>query len=449
MKITKLIIKNLHNVYNYEVNFNEDLTFLYGINGSGKTTILNIMASIVTGNIQELFKYNFESIIIFYKKNNEEKTISITSNFKNSNPSTCELTFTYEGNKYTFDRNLDIEDLLYRKRTLQRINLNRSYYNKYPFLKKIKEDFSYIYLPLNRNENYIDIDSMSMSYKNYNNDEKDYNIDPLRQVQALVKESVLKINNKVNKLNDNFRNQILTSTLNTYKNSFDIHDISKQIFKLTPEKIDIIKDSYINILDNLNLLKPIDKARYETFFNNYKQSLIHLSRGDFEDSEIIDLVIKYNEISKIGNIVYLANKMETYKQHELSPLEVFCNTVNEFLKTDTVENKEIFIDDKGAIRFHTKASKNTNGLPIEKLSSGEKQLLIFFANLIFRVNKNKQSIFIVDEPELSLHLAWQNIFVEKVMAINNNIQLIFATHSPEIIGHYRNKTNELKKVLGR
>ena len=40
----------------------------------------------------------------------------------------------------------------------------------------------------------------------------------------------------------------------------------------------------------------------------------------------------------------------------------------------------------------------------------------------------------VDEPELSLHVAWQNRSIDSVKAANPNAQFIIATHSPEIVG---------------
>ena len=83
------------------------------------------------------------------------------------------------------------------------------------------------------------------------------------------------------------------------------------------------------------------------------------------------------------------------------------------------------------------------------MSSGEKQLLTFFANLIFNVDRKSSGIFVVDEPELSLHLSWQKIFVDKAININNNIQLIFATHAPEIIGRYRDKMFRLEKSISQ
>ena len=52
-------------------------------------------------------------------------------------------------------------------------------------------------------------------------------------------------------------------------------------------------------------------------------------------------------------------------------------------------------------------------------------------------------MFIVDEPELSLHLEWQLEFVDTLLELNPDIQLIFATHSPEIIGKRRDKAFKL------
>ena len=84
-----------------------------------------------------------------------------------------------------------------------------------------------------------------------------------------------------------------------------------------------------------------------------------------------------------------------------------------------------------------------NKVDIHHLSSGEKQIVTFFAYLIFGLQNTNQSLFIVDEPELSLHLYWQRLFVDTILEINPDIQLIFATHAPEIIGKHRDKAVEL------
>lgn len=58
------------------------------------------------------------------------------------------------------------------------------------------------------------------------------------------------------------------------------------------------------------------------------------------------------------------------------------------------------------------------------------------AQLIFG---KKRQIFIIDEPELSLHLGWQEIFVKTIIDASPDTQFILATHSPTIVGRIENE----------
>ena len=71
---------------------------------------------------------------------------------------------------------------------------------------------------------------------------------------------------------------------------------------------------------------------------------------------------------------------------------------------------------------------------LQALSSGERQMFIMLAHLSLNRSLLKDGVFIVDEPELSLHMAWQDMFVEAVEAANPKLQIILATHAPAIIG---------------
>ena len=73
-------------------------------------------------------------------------------------------------------------------------------------------------------------------------------------------------------------------------------------------------------------------------------------------------------------------------------------------------------------------------LPLESLSSGEQHELILHYNLLFRVSRN--TIVLLDEPELSLHIDWQDKFLSDLMETIklSEFDAIVATHSPYIVG---------------
>ena len=68
VKLNKLIIDKMYGSYRYEVLFNDDITFIYGMNGCGKTTVLNITEAIITGALYHLFEYDFSQIQLILRR---------------------------------------------------------------------------------------------------------------------------------------------------------------------------------------------------------------------------------------------------------------------------------------------------------------------------------------------------------------------------------------------
>ena len=87
-------------------------------------------------------------------------------------------------------------------------------------------------------------------------------------------------------------------------------------------------------------------------------------------------------------------------------------------------------------------------LDLDLLSSGEQHELVILYELLFRTSKN--SFILIDEPELSLHVAWQEKFVTDLekMAEISDFRAILATHSPEIIADRWDLTVELSGPNG-
>ncbi len=107
-------------------------------------------------------------------------------------------------------------------------------------------------------------------------------------------------------------------------------------------------------------------------------------------------------------------------------IQMFYDTVNRlFAKTQkTIEidphtNRLIFKDGEEAI-------------PLYKLSSGEKQLLIILLRVFLM--EEQAYILLMDEPEISLHIEWQYRLFEEIRKLNPNCQIITSTHSPSLFG---------------
>lgn len=65
------------------------------------------------------------------------------------------------------------------------------------------------------------------------------------------------------------------------------------------------------------------------------------------------------------------------------------------------------------------------------LSSGEKQMLIILMTVL--LEDGDHTILCMDEPEVSLHVEWQQVLIETIRRLNPNAQIIMSTHSPAII----------------
>ena len=66
-----------------------------------------------------------------------------------------------------------------------------------------------------------------------------------------------------------------------------------------------------------------------------------------------------------------------------------------------------------------------------QLSSGEKQMLVILLTVL--VQDGRPGVLFMDEPEISLHLEWQERLISLIRELNPNVQIIMTTHSPAVI----------------
>ena len=142
-------------------------------------------------------------------------------------------------------------------------------------------------------------------------------------------------------------------------------------------------------------------------------------------------------VSSLGNIDSTqARVMTLYVQDtdkKLQALEDLATRTRLLLDNvnEKYRHKRIQLDRE---RGFVATSDSGQPLSLSSLSSGEQQELVLHYDLLFRVPSN--TIVLIDEPELSLHVAWQKKFLPDLLVVVrlSNFDALVATHSPFIVG---------------
>ena len=206
-----------------------------------------------------------------------------------------------------------------------------------------------------------------------------------------------------------------------------------------------LDSNFVFDLVNYSQNNPVDEHSILNRYNELIKKTQILSRMGLLSSEENRKAITIEQAKESANAIdlYIRNTEEKLKKYDKlkNNVSLFKKIINE-----RFEHKELYIDrDKGFLVKSTSVEKRN--IPLHKLSSGEKNEFNLFFKLIFLTDKD--SIILIDEPEISLHVEWQNAFIQDLQGIieKNNFRVIIATHSPDIIDDNWALTNDLSGVL--
>ena len=174
------------------------------------------------------------------------------------------------------------------------------------------------------------------------------------------------------------------------------------------------------------------------------------------DQEV--LLDKLNELARMSAELMELGLLEQIDSQGLSNLEMIQEDKSKVLSiyvTDTADKLAVFdplarqmstlsglVNERfqyKSLRFNEHEgfvflSREGDRIPLSSLSSGEQQMLVLFCQLLFDVEPN--SLVLIDEPEISLHVNWQEQFLADIQRASKlgNYDILIATHSPDIIG---------------
>ena len=131
-----------------------------------------------------------------------------------------------------------------------------------------------------------------------------------------------------------------------------------------------------------------------------------------------------------------ASAMNLYVQDTERKLEVLddlANRTRHLLDSlnEKFRHKELHLDREEGLIAQVGEDQN---LPLRSLSSGEQHELVLHYDLLFKTRPN--TVVLIDEPEISLHVAWQKKFLPDLVEIVrlSEFDAVVATHSPFIVG---------------
>ena len=138
-----------------------------------------------------------------------------------------------------------------------------------------------------------------------------------------------------------------------------------------------------------------------------------------------------------GKLERFGIELSIYLEDANAKYEVFKSIIDKLDLYEKIVNekltfKKMFLSSTDGIVVKTDEGIT---LSLNNLSSGEQEIIVLFYKLIFESDVN---LLLIDEPEISLHIAWQKELMENlksVVTLKKNIRVIIATHSPQIISH--------------
>lgn len=442
MLIEKFKINNLFNYINFEYNFKQKDTIFVGENGIGKTTILSILYHVLSTNISELLKYEFESIEIKYEnmediiidyddlyefdKLKKERIINVNSPrikkiieiLEDENIKKIQVE---KVKKLLMEKDIRVTTPYLREILRNYLYGNNSIIMKYIDVTKQKlEEYKILYFPTYRR---IEEDFIDMNNYEWDEVEHDYS-------------DFLEIKN---------RKRIKTNVGELIQ--FGMKDVQTTINNL----LDTIKKQSIDSFNTMTgelLSQYLDSniQKYNDVYLTENEIEIALNRvGARIKDEIKTRIIKEFLDGKLKENIYLLNlilnlvKKNKSLEYIDKKIKVFEEKCNEYLY-----NKK-FIYNPSAVTLEIMSEKQEKKIDISKLSSGEKQIISTFSKIY--LEENKKLIILFDEPELSLSIDWQQNFIYDIVNSDNCIFSISVTHSPFIFDKLIYKTRELNKYL--
>ena len=415
------------------LTFNDDVNILIGPNGSGKTTILTLLHSILSLDLIGLLNVNFEHAEIHLRNLKDSSVLRIVKVNAANRLLQIQLDEKTEG--------IDTESIIGRRfaehhkwlekgntlprrppeRFVRRTMISEKFYDELTTLVPI------IWLPINRHLPTTTNEEERYT-RTYSSESPDTRLSQL--IENDLSRYCAALNAQLSERYQKFERQVLSAIL--YNKDHD------QLHSLPPSlPTETERAQLSGAFEAAGLLDGPMQSKIDDHFAAAEKVVERIHEGKKIGIELEDILV-VPLIQRTQAMVEYAAKLEEDREGIFAPLRLYEKIVNSFL-----DDKFVEVDESGELKINLPSLSAPAELDPKNLSSGEKQMLILLTEALLQVDE--PIVYIADEPELSLHVTWQEKLLESLVKLGGQKQIIVATHSPDIVGKFRDNVITLGK----
>lgn len=456
MILIKFTVTRLHNLIDADIDFHDDINIVVGRNGSGKTSILALISSLIRMDIENIKSMLFDyceltvnaggaGIIKINARNTLTENFIGISWLKHGDVKIplidVDAIFRYGTRRATpallaaslgMDSRENPADL-YRKWSLVSAE----------FLQLAKLTF----VRLDRTIVAMDQDGIEAGENIVQNSRDRLRStaskrDPIDEVTRVTQTKYFEFKRSVELIRAEVYRELMRLHFSPVKPLGKKGNITQLKKKLVELKSRVNSSSLVSDISELT------KEFFESLENLLKQaepaSVPKRSGRKTLAEESVQLMLELKE-SQTEELLNIFDNERKKMSEAHKSIRNYLDTLEKFLSES---GKRLWFSEESLqlAFFIESAGEKAEGAgrSLKDLSSGERQILIVLTYLAFL--SGPDSIFIIDEPELSLHLRWQGYLIEALQKLRPfGCQILIATHAPEIAGRARQKSIQLSQ----
>ncbi len=445
MKIIKISVNGLFGIFNHKIPLNTDerITIIHGLNGFGKSNILRMLDGLLNSKYSALINVPFNNFKVYF----DDKSILEVEkeNIESTDDQQENIVFKFDRDgleKVSFYPDKDHENIKWFDN------------NNYTIIDSGVVD----------SDKYVKARKLLRSPKTYYS----FNLNDLENIQISLPKSLglSKEPNWLKDIKNNINIRLIESQRLLDVNNSDSSTMLPTVSTYSQELAKLMRDKFAEYgkeSQSLDRSFPI-RAVQQQHSSDLTDEQLKEQLNELENTR--NHLTKLGLLDKDENVYFPAqlqdidestrNILSVYVEDTKKKLNIFNNIASKIELLKTIINRKFaysykemnFSKEQGFVFttcYPNSSESDSKTIAPTDLSSGEQHELVLLYELLFKVEPN--SLVLIDEPELSLHVGWQSQFLKDLQEITElaDLDILMATHSPDIIqDRWDDLTVELK-----